>query len=896
LLRQKWTVLLLTTVLTSILPGLVDAGWKRVQLAGGAQACQDEASGAQFKPPYTGTADVTKACNSLTSFVPWVGTAQAAPFRYSPTGLCPNGTVNTAHLDGGCDPIPATLAWDDAGLAAALAAIALQSTGTATNLSLDAYITGTTASSATCALRTAVGHWSVTTSAGHCSLVNAGSNVESVAAILDLTASALTDSAGPFTLVYQSPPGADTLAPPIPTDIQIVTESSDLILSGDVPWDACGNAVCKGTKDVQLQKDGSGTLVTITTNPGFSCNPTLTNIGAMTTIPTATQTGNDWAMSSAGTLDGTADAAGFVNCSFSGVGFTAMLVNSIGGTPTTYRKDVVARRESQTDPASREIYAGFVIADTGDTYFFVDARLVTGQGRQHIVGPIAGTLPACVKLTWDASNSHKVQTSTVTGGKCNQDWVTQLANYTLAFPTTTYAGQMVTSTTGFSGTAVTVANQQFDMNNQARWTYTDTTSGTHTYAARSQDLQATPNSSAYSPTKSGTPTGGGSSAIKFQPGWYGMYNITCAPLKAGCDSASIVANINAEICPNANLVGMKLSSTPAFLIPDTPGNYTGNSSQGFTVIDAVLAALQNCAAHGGSGPKYLILLAQDGTTGGYGAPNQIAPAFTYPASGCGLYTCVNGTATGSNYGVVPASQPSQPGMVVKLWKDDWRDLAIAAITAYCARYDSNPSFYTADIVYYNTSLPFQAPLPSGYDEATFNAQFRAYLTAARAACPTTNVSMTLDFASPHPAMSNTNLNHLLSIHGTMANTDTVPNTQNSWGQQVFSGQVGGTDYRGVARFFAEVESPDMCGYWWGNETPAAIFDMLQNGTANSRATWPNTIVVSMATECDSAGVGWTAWKTFINSVAGKVMNGRQGSLLSVAQIKATWCESSMTCP
>ncbi len=80
----------------------------------------------------------------------------------------------------------------------------------------------------------------------------------------------------------------------------------------------------------------------------------------------------------------------------------------------------------------------------------------------------------------------------------------------------------------------------------------------------------------------------------------------------------------------------------------------------------------------------------------------------------------------------------------------------------------------------------------------------------------------------------------------------------SWGQSVYTGATGSPsaiDYRGVVRYMEEVESPDMCGTL-GSHSPAALFDVMQNGNSNNRARWPSTIVISMAAECDASGNGW----------------------------------------
>jgi hypothetical protein len=387
----------------------------------------------------------------------------------------------------------------------------------------------------------------------------------------------------------------------------------------------------------------------------------------------------------------------------------------------------------------------------------------------------------------------------------------------------------------------------------------------------------------------------GSGAIKFQPGWYALYNRTCIPwdgVRYGCKTSDVVDTINTEICPNENLVGLKITAHSKWVMDDTPGSYTGGANSGFTAIDAILTALKACN-------KYLILQVLYGEFGGPDPAAIFYPTFTFPSSCSAPLDCTGGTATGGAYGISVNTQPSQPGHMANLWQNDWRQLAASATTAYCNRYDKNPAFYAIGMLYWNTSLAIDrySP-PSGYTEASFNDQYDTYLDAARAACPTTNVLATLDFANPFPAQMNAHLAKIQSIHGAMANTDAVLD-EASWGQQVYSGAVGSPtviDYRGVVRYMEEVESPDMCRGSTPYASPTDIFDMLQNGNAHQRARWPGHIVISMASECDVAGTGWTAWKSLIASKSGKVMNGRDSTLRTPAEVKTSWCERGMTCP
>lgn len=96
-------MLLLTTVFIAILPGFVNAAWKNVRLASGAYVCEDDSSHVQFKPPYSAKGDVTRACNTLTSFVPWLGTANAAPIRLA-LAVSQDGTYDTGFPNGDKPP------------------------------------------------------------------------------------------------------------------------------------------------------------------------------------------------------------------------------------------------------------------------------------------------------------------------------------------------------------------------------------------------------------------------------------------------------------------------------------------------------------------------------------------------------------------------------------------------------------------------------------------------------------------------------------------------------------------------------------------------------------------------------------------------------------------------
>ena len=167
---------------------------------------------------------------------------------------------------------------------------------------------------------------------------------------------------------------------------------------------------------------------------------------------------------------------------------------------------------------------------------------------------------------------------------------------------------------------------------------------------------ASPSAPAPSPPPASTikpPAGSG--AIKFQPGWYALFNKMCIPVHGnyGCSAAELVSTINSEICPNANLVGMKMTVAPSFVLGNKPGSYTAsNPDMGFAVIDRVLAALNTCG-------KYLILQAEYGPFSGADRTwyPLFYPAFVYAASqGDG------GTASGGAYGVTVTRRQASRGL------------------------------------------------------------------------------------------------------------------------------------------------------------------------------------------------------------------------------------------
>jgi hypothetical protein len=183
----------------------VFADWSRVQL-NGVSVCKDSASGVTFKPPYSAKADVTKACNTLTSFLPWLGTAEAAPVL-THTVINPDGTHDTAFrtMPRTTRPSAGTTRRSRRPCPSSCS----QNTGTATDINLLTYCTGTGCASATYTLVTAVTGWSIGGS-GSSHLLNSGASAGSSVSLgsisLKVTNGSSTDTSASFNWSYIVPP------------------------------------------------------------------------------------------------------------------------------------------------------------------------------------------------------------------------------------------------------------------------------------------------------------------------------------------------------------------------------------------------------------------------------------------------------------------------------------------------------------------------------------------------------------------------------------------------------------------------------------------------------------------------------------------------------------------
>ena len=155
--------------------------------------------------------------------------------------------------------------------------------------------------------------------------------------------------------------------------------------------------------------------------------------------------------------------------------------------------------------------------------------------------------------------------------------------------------------------------------------------------------------------------------------------------------------------------------------------------------------------------------------------------------------------------------------------------------AYCTRYKDNPSFYSNA---WNYTPSYGIDVYNAGLYPSWNAYFRQLMRDTRTACPTQMIRTWGDW--PTPTSYGQDITADAERYDYMVGfNDTVPG-KSSTGVQIFTGQIGGIDYRGPSEpwvpFWGEVEEPEMCGHV-GQFTPAQIYDRWKNFLASKRGAY-----------------------------------------------------------
>jgi hypothetical protein len=309
---------------------------------------------------------------------------------------------------------------------------------------------------------------------------------------------------------------------------------------------------------------------------------------------------------------------------------------------------------------------------------------------------------------------------------------------------------------------------------------------------------------------------GGNKGIKFHPGHY----IELDPGSGGGGVTGWLATI-ASLKGAAGVTGVVLWQ-PWSSLEFAENVYTqgsGSSAQGFAMIDQLLTACKNAGLQ-------FVLAYEDRSFGGpttYSAPPKagyfgVLPDYfdTLDGGSPGYLDAPSGT-TFQGEGLQQAADVLNPVVTAR---------AVALVTAYGQRYDSNPNFEM-----FRTPETSDAALTSSGQFDAYVAQFQVWMKAARAAFPTTGLSITanfLDNVGEYTALLGTAVTYSIGIGGPDAypNISGYPNTFPGTSNVNFNGYVSGTDYRGVLPWIAEVQTPDE----GGNASMATLYAEMMTGS------------------------------------------------------------------
>ena len=331
---------------------------------------------------------------------------------------------------------------------------------------------------------------------------------------------------------------------------------------------------------------------------------------------------------------------------------------------------------------------------------------------------------------------------------------------------------------------------------------------------------------------------------------------------------------------------------PAYLIPDTAnvGNYTGNSGQGFTAIDAILGALHACGKVPDSRGRLRPLRKLRGSQRD-GAELHVSRQRLWSLHVCERY----------RHGQRLWRHDEHARLAARLYGEhlagrlerfgDCGDARRTALATTPTRRSTRLACSTTTPRY-----PSLRPTRRAMTRRRFNNQYRTYLDRCSNGLPDDERHGDARLCGLIPAQDQHGPRSACGRCMARWRT-TIRCSLNamSRARRLYTGAAGrGTDYRGVVRYFEAVETPDMCGDALGNNTPASIFDLCKTATrtsdragrAISWSRWRRSVIRL---------TGWAAWKTFIASKSGKVMNGRDSTLRTPAEVKTSWCESGMTC-
>lgn len=607
---------------------------------------------------------------------------------------------------------------------------------------------------------------------------------------------------------YQAPPSGDVTAPPYPLGLEVSTDTNEVSLQWDSVCDNYVGEAGSGTQQYNIRRDSTA-VETVAATSCATSQLVQTVIGASDGTPDSVQTGNNWALSFGGAgTGGTTHHLQITGATVSGDAAISTKITALSSAASFAKIGPGFFGSTDADAAFCELHV------LPTPLVQMACRASAGASRVNVFTASISSLPAYLKLT-RSGNSFSGYYSTDGG-----TW-TLGGTSTATLPTAAFGGVFITSNS--AGVNATGTAENVNISSLGRISRDVSTMSGGSWSVSYDDNQD--NESAFSAGASGTPASPpAADAIKWHPGHYMLPFVGLSELTSSSDRATRFARYDA-VASNTALVGASMY-VKWWEIESTQGVYPG-----IALLEQEIAKLKSLSV-----PKrfWINMIPQ---SYGAGAPDDCSTSGSYyPDYIVNLGGCV-----------VTGSTSNQS--VAKLWDSQITDRYIAMIEAICAALDSEP-YFEGITLWRETSI---GPPPSGFSWDAFETQLKRIAVAAKAACPTTNVSASINWFQTQ-SRTNSIAAYMRSIGVGLAAPDTAPTCINNdcsqgyatvqgiWGHNTVIGNTagGGVPATGIVPITYRVEASELgIGIVGqpGGYTAQEIFDFYDTAMKGTHLLW-----------------------------------------------------------
>jgi hypothetical protein len=334
----------------------------------------------------------------------------------------------------------------------------------------------------------------------------------------------------------------------------------------------------------------------------------------------------------------------------------------------------------------------------------------------------------------------------------------------------------------------------------------------------------------------------GPAGIKWHPGHYVW-------LDPHSTQAAKFAAIDA-LSSETTVQGIELELNWATLEGSKPGDY----SAGFATIDAFLAKLGSLKV-----PKRLILGVGERS---FGTPP--AAGTSCEDAGDGLLPSYLASYTGGGCAVALPGAAGSLSVTARFWDADVMDRLIALSQAYAQRYDGNPLF---EMFIGNGETSVAAPPGSNFTNVAYTVQLKRWFDASEKAWPHTQLRLVANFGGNDAQMLDlikyATANGGVIVGGPDPELPLPDITRPVQANQIFRGEKGGSDLRGIVPWLGEVQSMGLGTKY--TLLPSDIFTYESNTMHASYMVWMRNTWLGGAAQMWPSGI-----LPFIQSIHGKV--------------------------